>query len=534
MTQYKDEIYKCARNPIYFLCGYGHIQHPIRGLIKFDLYPHQKDYIKNLLSFRFNIILKARQLGITEVTAGYIVWLCLFARDKTVIVVSKDQDAAKEIIRRARILFTRLPGWLKIASLTKDNVHSLEFSNRSRIQSLGRTKDVARSKAASLLVVDEAAAIPWLEEMLTSAQPIISTGGNCILLSTPKGINYFYKLYSDAENGLNNYQPMKLHWSVHPEHDQKWFSQETRSMTKQQIAQEFECNFVGSGDTLIDGDKLEEIKKTILPADSPLIIKNHFLDKNFWIFKKNEPHKAYVLAADPARGDSTDYSTLQVLDASIWEQVAEYKGQMPTDDFGKLIVQVARMYNNCGVVVENTGGLGVAVMNEMNNQKYTNIYYTVRGTTNCIPYRDTVLYQDRVVQGFSTTLKSRPLIMNKLEQAIRNDLVKFYSPRLLEEFRTFKWINQKPQAERGYNDDLVLAMAMALWVVDRVSMTSQRDHEYVQAFLKSTSVESNTFDELYEESSNMKGRQDPNLFQVNLPNGYGRKRININLKEFMD
>ena len=216
------------------------------------------------MDYRFNVILKARQLGISTVSAAYIVWLMLFYRDKNVLVVATKFGVAANLVKKVKNIMQNIPDWLRIADIKIDNRTSFVLTNGSEVKASSTSGDAGRSEALSLLVIDEAAHIDGLEELWTGLYPTLSTGGSCIALSTPNGVgNWFHKTYVEAEQGSNDFHPVLLPWDVHPERNAAWFNKETRNMSKRQIAQELECNFNSSGETVIHSTDLERLNNNI-------------------------------------------------------------------------------------------------------------------------------------------------------------------------------------------------------------------------------------------------------------------------------
>jgi len=242
--QMKDEIRKCGADPIYFLKNYVRITHPLKGLIPFTTYDYQDDLLKDFNDHRFNIVLKARQLGISTIVAGYAAWLLLFRREKQVLVVATKFKTAGNLVIKVKKMIKSVPDWLRISEIKVDNQASFELQNGSKIQaSTTSQNDAGRSEALSLLIVDEAAFVDGMDALWTGVKPTIATGGRCIALSTPNGVgNWFYKAYTEAEAGLNDFNAITLPWNVHPDRDPAWFIDETRNMARREIAQEYECH----------------------------------------------------------------------------------------------------------------------------------------------------------------------------------------------------------------------------------------------------------------------------------------------------
>tara|TARA_R110002020_G_scaffold37239_8_gene112522 strand:+ start:6530 stop:8113 length:1584 start_codon:yes stop_codon:yes gene_type:complete len=482
------EILKCGKDPSYFLNTYARISHPLHGTIPFRTYDFQQDLLNNFNDYRFNVILKARQLGISTITAGYVVWLMLFHRDKNVLVMATKFGTAANLVKKVKSVMKNLPDFIRISEISIDNRTSFELSNGSFIKASSTSGDAGRSESLSLLVLDEAAHIENLEELWTGLYPTLSTGGRCIALSTPNGVgNWFHRAYVDAAADVNNFYPTCLPWDVHPDRDQEWFEKETANMSKRQIAQELECNFNTSGETVIAPEDMEKLSQNVREPK----YKTAF-DRNFWIWEEHDPSCNYLLVADVARGDGTDYSVFHIIKLETLEIVGEYQGKPTPDLYSNMLNQIGKEFGNCLIVVENNS-IGYAVLEKLVEFEYPNIYYSIKSTHEYIDQYQAE-YQPNAVLGFSTTAKTRPLIVAKLEEFIRNELITVNSSRLINEMKTFIWQYGKPQAMRGYNDDLVMALAIACWVRDTALETNQRSMNYQKAFLNSIVYTKTSFD----------------------------------------
>jgi hypothetical protein len=267
-----------------------------------------------------------------------------------------------------------------------------------------------------------------------------------------------------------------LPWSVHPEHDDSWFYNETRNLSKRKVAQEYLCNFNTSGETVISGEDLSEMKKYTKEPQY-----KSYADRNYHIWKTFNPDGSYLLAADVARGDGRDYSVFHVLDIKNMEQVAEYQGKIDIDSFSKLLFDVGREYGNCMIVVENNN-IGFSVLSKLVDLRYPNLYYSTKGSNEFID-SGAALYSSNSVPGFSTTMKTRPLVIAKLEEYIRSKTLKINSGRTINELDTFLWVNSRPEAQKGYNDDLVLSLAIGCWIRDTVLVNNDRNIEYSKVLL---------------------------------------------------
>ena len=473
------EVIRCGKDPVYFINNYCKISHPMLGLIPFKLYDYQEDLIGDFNDYRFNVILKARQLGISTITAGYVVWMMLFHRDKNVLVMATKFSTAGNLVKKVKAIIKHLPEWIRISQVVVDNRTSFELGNGSQIKASSTSGDAGRSEALSLLVIDEAAHVEGLEELWTGLYPTISTGGRCIALSTPNGVGgWFYKTYVDSEARRNDFHPTKLLWDTHPDRDQTWFENETKNMSMRQIAQELECNFNTSGETVIHPDDIKFIEQNIREPK----YRTGF-DRNFWIWEEFKPENTYMLTADVARGDGQDFSVFHVFNLETSEVVAEYQGKVTPDIFSNVLFDAGKEYGNCLLVVENNS-VGFAVLEKLKDMGYSNIYYSIKSSHEYIDQL-TAEHTSNSVAGFTTSLKTRPIIIAKMEEFIRNKLIITYSSRLHNEFKTFVWNNGKAQAMRSENDDLIMSFAIGCWIKDTVFVENKRNIEYQKACLNS-------------------------------------------------
>ena len=463
------EYAKCAADPIYFMKKYVKIQHPMRGTVPFDTYPFQDDTLSDLIKFDENIILKSRQMGITTLVAAYSLWLMTFHRDKQILCISITQETSKAIVTKVRFANDNLPSWLKEKAMT-DNQLSLRLANGSEIKAASSSASSARSSALSLLIIDEAAFIDGVEAIWLSSQFTLATGGKAIILSTPNGVgNFFHQKWTEAEQGKNKFNRIKLPWYLHPERDQKWRDDQTKLSGERGAAQECDCEFNTSGNTVIEITLLEWYEKTYIKEP----IEKRGYDKSYWIWEYAQPGKSYLVVADVGRGDAADFSGAHILDLETMEQVAEYMGKIPTKEYAKILATLATEYNSALLIVENAN-IGWAVIQELIDIGYPNLFYSSTDLqyvdvesqmTNKLNSAD-----KKLVPGFTTSSKSRPLIISKLESYIRNKEVIFHSARLLSQLKVFIWkqtgATLKAEAMSGYNDDLVISLAIGLWIRD--------------------------------------------------------------------
>jgi hypothetical protein len=460
----KAEYIKCATDPVHFFRKYCYIQHPLKGRILFHLYPFQEDVLSDFRNNRFCIINKSRQLGISTLVAGFSLWTMLFQKDKTVLCIATKQETARGMVEKVQFMFDNLPAWLKgNQKPLANNKLSFQLANNSRIVATSAASDAGRSYSVSLLLVDEAAFIEGIDKIYTSIKPTIATGGGIIALSSPNGIgNWFHKTYTEAEIGKNDFKAIRLPWNLHPDRNEQWEQTERANMSPREFAQEYDCDFLGSGNSVVEPDLLSFYEQTYIQEP----IERRFMGGDFWIFQYPDYTKSYVVSADVARGDGSDYSAFHVIDVTTCEQVAEYKSQIDTRTFGNMLVSVATEYNNALLVVENAN-VGWDVVNTIIEKQYPKLYYSPRayGEMQMDKWM-AKMESDQTVPGFTTSTKTRPLVISKMESYIREKAFVFHSKRLLEELRVFIWQNGKAQAQVGYNDDLVMALGIGLFTRD--------------------------------------------------------------------
>jgi phage terminase large subunit-like protein len=259
----KQELIKCKQDPAYFMKKYYTIQHPTKGRMTFNLFPFQEKSLKLFQRFDYCIINKSRQLGISTLTSAFALWMMLFEQDKNILVLATTQATAKNMVTKVRFAYDNLPSWMKLPVMEHNRL-SLRLKNGSQIKAVSAATDSARSEAVSLLVIDEAAFIDNIDKIYTAAQQTLATGGRCIALSTPNGVgNWFHKEFTRAINSENNFTPINLPWTVHPERTQEWRDQQTQDLGVRAAAQECDCLW-GSSRVVVRNVHTGEIRETNL------------------------------------------------------------------------------------------------------------------------------------------------------------------------------------------------------------------------------------------------------------------------------
>ena len=477
-----QEYLKCAKDPIYFMKKYCYIQHPTRGRILFALYPFQEKVLQHFKDNQYIITLKSRQLGISTLSAAYSLWLMVFHKDKNILALATTQSTARNLVTKVIFMYDQLPKWLRLKSVEKNKL-SLRLKNGSRIAAKSSNSDAARSEAVSLLLIDEAAFIDNIDETFTAAQQTLATGGQCLALSTPNGIgNWFHLTWEKAETGENSFLPIRLPWTVHPERDQSWRDQQDADLGPRMAGQECDCDFLSSGDTVFEPEDMLYYEKTY--EKDPM--ERRGVDSNLWIWEGVDYSKSYMVVADVARGDATDYSAFHIFDLESCTQVGEYKGKIRPKDFGNILVGIASEYNDALLVVENAN-IGWATIEQVMEREYKNLYYSPTNNLDTVESYMHKFERDKLVPGFTMSSRTRPLVVAKMIEYIRDKGVTIQSKRLLGEMRVFIWKNGKAQAQDRYNDDLVMAFATALYVRDTALRLRQQGMDLARAQLSSFS-----------------------------------------------
>ena len=425
------------------------------------------------------------------------------------LALATTQATARNLVAKVQFMYDNLPSWMKEES-TEYNKLSLTLKNGSAIKAKSSSPDAARSEAVSLLIIDEAAFIDNVEETWASAQQTLATGGGAIVLSTPNGIgNWFHQMWVKAEADENGFLPIRLPWDLHPERNQQWRMDQDGLLGVRMAAQECDCNFNSSGTTVFDIDSLEHIEKNTLK--DPLERRGR--DGNYWIFDHPDYTKDYAVVADVARGDGKDYSAFHIIDLVTNEQVAEYKGQIPTKDYGYLLVEAATYYNQALLVIENAS-IGWATIQTVQDIGYQKLYYTPKGE-NGDTYYDQYGDMNSMTPGFTMSTRNRPMIVGKLTEYIDEKAVTIRSKRMLSELRVFIWNRGKAEAQKGYNDDLVMSLGIAMFIRDTALRYRQKGIDITKSALNNIGVNRTA----YQGGYNQNPYQVQNPYQIETRDG---------------
>lgn len=431
----------------------------------FHLWPAQVRVMWALMSVRLLIILKARQLGISWICCWYALWLCLFQPGKVVLLFSKGQDEANELLRRIKDLYDRLPDWMRQAGpvLTKDNTEELVWSNGSRIRSLPASKGAGRGHTASLVILDEAAFLLFADQLFTALKPTIDAGGQLVIISTANGIgNLFHQLWTKAVSGLNAFTTIFLPWWARPGRDAAWYAAQLAEYTDpQMVKQEYPASateaFLVSGRTRFQQEWVLAQTPNVrpgLPLDEwPASLRS--ISKGLTLYSLPQLGRRYVLGADVAEGLETgDYSAATLIDAETWEELASLHGHWEPDEYARLLAQLAEAYDAEIAVERNNHGHAVLV--------------TLKP-----------LCEQRIAEGHDekpgwlTSAQTKPQSIDLLATALRDRSATIRTQAALDElqiYRTGK--NGDTGAPSGYHDDRVMSWAIALMVARRPKPTA--------------------------------------------------------------
>ncbi len=297
--------------------------------------------------------------------------------------------------------------------------------------------------------------------------------------------NFFHQQWVSATSGDSDFNPIFLNWEVHPERDQEWRDAQTKGQGEQEARQEHDCDFIASGNTVIDGDLIQWYRQTFECEPN----EKTGLSGQVWVWEYPDYSKQYVVCADVARGDASDKSAFHVIELDSVTQVAEFKGLLGTKEFAHRLMAVSSEYNNALLVIENSN-VGWAVLQEVIDRGYQNLFYM----TEDLKYIDPNLPQmknkfrqveNKMVPGFTTSQRTRPLIISKLDQYMNDRSVTINSKRTFDELEVFIWKNGRGEAMDGYNDDLVISLAIGLWVRDTALLLRQKGIELTKAAVDS-------------------------------------------------
>ena len=453
-----EERIKCAQDPIYFIQKYMKIVHVDRGLIPFDLYDFQKTLLKSYINNRFTIAKLPRQVGKSTVTISYILWTVLFGPMQNIAILANKAATARDILSKLQLAYEHIPLWMQ-QGITQWNKGSIELENGSKVIAAATASSAARGSSYNVIFLDEFAFVPKniAEEFITSVYPTISSGKTTkvIMVSTPNGMNLFYKYWTDAVNKRNLYVPIEAHYSVVPGRDEDWAEDQRKQLGEEKFNQEFNCDFLGSSNTLVSGAKL-----ATLAWNSPI---ERIGSLN--IYEHPKQNHIYIIAVDTSEGQSLDYSAFTVIDCTQtpYKVVARYYDNKTTPMlYPNIIYNVALKYNFAYCLVESNSIGGQVVDTLYNDLEYENIFATTnlgRGG-------------QRISQGFSKNSKFGVKMTNQIKSIgcsnlkglIENNKLVIEDFDIISELTSFVATGPSFAAEEGCHDDLVMSLVLFSWL----------------------------------------------------------------------
>ena len=455
-----QEWIKCRKDPIYFATHYIKIISLDEGLVPFDMYDFQKRILQDFHENRFNIAKLPRQTGKSTTVVAYLLYYAIFYDSVNIGILANKASTARELLGRLQLAYENLPKWMQHGILVW-NKGNVELENGSKILAASTSASAVRGMSFNILFLDEFAFVPnhVAEQFFASVYPTITSGKSTkvIIISTPNGMNHFYKMWEDARNGKNGYVTNEVHWSQVPGRDAKWKEETLKNTSKRQFAQEFECDFLGSADTLISPAKLQAI-----PFEDP-IQSNAGLD----VYERAKEGHEYIITVDVARGIGGDYSAFIVFDITTlpYKIVAKYRdNEIKPVLFPSVIIQVAKEYRFPYILVE-VNDIGDSIAATLNyDLEYPNVLMcAMRGRAGQIVGQG--FSGNKTQLGVKMSITVKKLGCSNLKALLEDDKLTFKDFDILRELTTFIQRKQSWEADDGYHDDLVMCMVLFSWLV---------------------------------------------------------------------
>ena len=455
------EYVKCRDDIVYFLKTYVQVIHVDKGLVPFDLYDYQQDLINTLHNNRYVIVKSARQSGKSVTSLGYILHYVLFNQTKIVGMLANKASTSRELLGRLQTAYQHLPKFLQ-QGIVEWNKRNLELENGSKIIASSTSSSAIRGYSFSLLFLDEFAFVQRTiaDAFIKSVYPTISSGKDTkiIMVSTPNGYNLFYKFWNDAVEGNNQFKTFKIHWTSIPERDQEWRKKIISDIGEEAFRQEYEADFLGSSNTLITYEKLQELSYC-----SPIWTKDD-LD----VYVEPEKDRLYTITVDTARGQGLDYSTFTVFDTTEvpYKIVAKYRNNTVAPLlFPNIINIVGKKYNDAYILVESND-IGAQVADVLHHDlEYENLltvsWFGRHGQQISSGHRKDISL------GVRTTKQVKKIGCSNLKSLVEEDKLLIPDYDIISELTTFVTNGDTFAAEEGANDDLVTTLVLFGWLVDQ-------------------------------------------------------------------
>jgi hypothetical protein len=468
-----EHLEKCmdpVDGPLYFCKNFLQIQHPTRGSIPFEPYGFQEGLIHAYHDHRYTVAMLPRQMGKTTCAAGYLLWYSMFTPEAQVLIAAHKYVGAQDIMNRFRYGYEMLPDFIRAGVYTY-NRNSVEFDNGSRVEATTTTENTGRGKSLSLIYCDEFAFVQPPEkasEFWTALSPTLSTGGKCIVTSTPNSDeDQFALIWTEANKkydehgndqivGVNGFYPYFAHWNEHPDRDEAWAAQETSKIGEERFKREFECEFLIYDETLLNSVKLAELE-----GKEPL----YKMGQTRW-YKEIDSRCSYIVAMDPSLGTGGDYGAIQVFELPSMDQVAEWRHNMtPVQDQVKIMREILKQVYEQGTekgsppqiyysVENNTlGEAALIVINDIGEENFHGLFLSE-------PIRRGHVRRFR--KGFNTTHKTKISACSRFKNLIEQNKMKICSRPLISELKNYVSTGVGFKAKGQQSDDLVSACLLAV------------------------------------------------------------------------
>lgn len=458
-----QELKRCADDPVYFIKNYVRIQHPVRGSIPFELYDYQIEMIRGFQQNRYVVVLSARQTGKSQTSAAFILWYAMFHFDKTILIASNKNSNAMEMVHRIKYAYENIPHWLKPGVLEDGwNKHSVGFDNGTRIVSEATSENSGRGMSISLLYLDEFAFVaPGIqEEFWTSIAPTLSTGGSCIMTSTPNGdTNIYAQVWRGAEVEANGFKAIRVRWDQPPGRDAKFKEAEIAKIGERRWLQEYECEFLSSDALLVSSITLANMTPIVNKIVPSFTVK----DVVFWDNVKTGG--TYLLGVDPATGSGKDFTVITGFEFPSLAQVCEYRSNsMSTNDVYEILKQLLLYFEKKGAMVyfsiENNGvGEGLISLFEADETQPQGAEFVSQAGKN--------------KRGFTTTSKSKMRACVNLREMIEKNNMTIRSKILLNELKTFTRKRSAYAAQQGSTDDVISSVLIVVRLLEEIATYDQ-------------------------------------------------------------
>ena len=455
-----EEYLKCAKDPVYFIKNYVRIVSLDEGLVPFEMYDFQEDMVKKIHDNRFVIAKLPRQTGKSTTVISYLLHYILFTQDVNVAILANKLATARELLHRLKLAYEYLPTWMQ-QGIVEWNKGSIVLENGSKILASATSSSAVRGGSFNMIFLDEFAFVPQgvAEEFFSSVYPTITSGQSTkvLIISTPKGLNMFYRFWNDAINKRNDYVPIEVHWSAVPGRDEKWKEQTIANTSEEQFRGEFECDFIGSAATLISSSKLK-----CLTYENPLMQN----DEGLCVYEKPKEGRIYVTTVDTSRGQGKDYSAFVIVDVTEmpYKVVAVYRNNTVSPMlYPTVIHSLCRQYNDayCLVEINDIGGQVADILHS--ELEYQNII--------------TVLVKGRKGQiaswggfgggaqvGIRTTTVTKRVGCSVLKSLVEEDKLFINDMNIMQELFSFIAKRNSYEAEAGHHDDLVMCLVLLGWL----------------------------------------------------------------------